>query len=89
MRWDIAFVTWLHAMKLTSSTARLATLIYISPFISLVLIQQLVGEIIHWSSIAGLGLIVSRFYIAAVAAWKVPVIRKGELPWRGIERSLG
>ena len=55
----IAFVTWLHAMRLTSSTARLATLIYISPFISLVLIQQLVGEIIHWSSIAGLGLIVT------------------------------
>lgn len=55
----IAFVTWLHAMKLTSSTARLATLIYISPFISLVLIHHLVGEEIHWSSIAGLGLIVT------------------------------
>jgi drug/metabolite transporter (DMT)-like permease len=55
----IAFVTWLHAMKLTTSTARLATLIYISPFISLVLIQQLVGEDIHWSSIAGLSLIVT------------------------------
>ena len=55
----IAFVTWLQAMKLTSSTARLATLIYISPFISLVLIHHLVGESIHWSSIAGLGLIVT------------------------------
>jgi len=55
----IAFVTWLQAMKLTSSTARLASLIYISPFISLVLIHHLVGEAIHWSSIAGLGLIVT------------------------------
>ena len=55
----IAFVTWLHAMKLTSSTARLATLIYLSPFISLLLIRHLVGESIHWSSIAGLGLIVT------------------------------
>lgn len=55
----IAFVTWLHAMKLTNSTARLATLIYLSPFISLVLIRHLVGESIHWSSIAGLGLIVT------------------------------
>lgn len=55
----IAFVTWLQAMKLTSSTARLASLIYISPFISLVLIHHLVGEAIHWSSIVGLGLIVT------------------------------
>lgn len=55
----IAFVTWLQAMKLTNSTARLASLIYLSPFISLVLIHHLVGESIHWSSIAGLGLIVT------------------------------
>ncbi len=55
----IAFVTWLHAMKLTNSTARLASLVYLSPFISLILIHHLVGESIRWYSIAGLGLIVT------------------------------
>ena len=55
----IAFVLWLKAMRLTESTARLASMIYFSPFISLVLIHYLVGEEIHWSSGAGLVLIVA------------------------------
>lgn len=55
----VAFVLWLHAMKLTESTARLAGLIYLSPFLSLVLIHYLVGEEIHWSSGVGLVLIVT------------------------------
>lgn len=55
----IAFILWLKAMKLTNSTARLASLIYFSPFISLILIHYLVGEVIHWSSMAGLVLIVA------------------------------
>ena len=55
----IAFVLWLKALKMTDSAARLAGLIYLSPFISLILIHTLVGEEIHWSSGAGLVLIVA------------------------------
>ncbi|MCG8429192.1 MAG: DMT family transporter [Chromatiales bacterium] len=55
----VAFVLWLQAMRLTTSTVRIATLIYFAPFLSLVLIHFLVGEEILWSSIAGLILIVA------------------------------
>ncbi len=72
----IAFVTWLQAMKLTTSTVRLASLIYISPFISLVLIHRLVGETIHWSSIAGLSLIVSGTLLQQILHRKPRSIRR-------------
>lgn len=54
----IAFITWLMAMKLTKSTARIANLIFISPFLSLFLIHFLVGERIMISSVVGLLFIV-------------------------------
>lgn len=54
----VAFVLWLQAMRLTSSTARIASLIYFSPFISLILIHYVVGEEILWSSAIGLFFIV-------------------------------
>lgn len=51
------FVLWLSAMKLTSSTARIANLIFLSPMLSLVLISALLGEAILPSTLTGLGLI--------------------------------
>ncbi|MFN4237307.1 MAG: DMT family transporter [Vogesella sp.] len=51
------FVLWLAAMKLTSSTARIANLIFLSPILSLMLISTLLGEPILPSTLAGLGLI--------------------------------
>ncbi len=53
------FVLWLSAMKLTSSTARIANLIFLSPMLSLVLISTLLGEPILPSTLTGLGLILS------------------------------
>ncbi len=53
----IAFIFWLNAMRLTDSTAKIANLIYLSPILSLFLIHFFVGEVIHWSSGAGLLLI--------------------------------
>lgn len=50
----IAFILWLMAMKLTRSTAKIANLIFISPFLSLVLIHFFVGETILPSSLFGL-----------------------------------
>lgn len=50
----IAFLFWLTAMKLTTDTAKLANLIFLSPFLSLVFIYFLVGEEILPSTLIGL-----------------------------------
>ncbi len=55
----ITFVLWLKAMKLSVSTARIANLIFISPFLSLVFIYLLVGEKILPSTFVGLALIIA------------------------------
>jgi len=55
----ISFFLWLQALKYTASTARISSLIFISPFISLVLIHLLVGEEILPSTFYGLILIVA------------------------------
>ena len=55
----IPFVLWLTALKLSSTTAKVTNLIYLSPFISLVIIHFAVGETILFSTVAGLFLIVS------------------------------
>lgn len=58
----VTFVLWLSAMRLAaqspSGTARVANLIFLSPFLSLVFIHFLVGEDIRVSTLAGLALIV-------------------------------
>ena len=59
----LAFVLWLRAMRLTSSAARLSTLIFISPFASLVLIRVVLQEAILPSTLPGLGLIVGGIVI--------------------------
>ena len=66
----IAFVSWLMAMKLTSSTAKIANLIFISPFLSLVLIHFVVGEEIMISSVVGLVFIVAGLLIQAATGKK-------------------
>ncbi|MEE8625772.1 MAG: DMT family transporter, partial [Acidiferrobacterales bacterium] len=54
----IAFVLWLKALKLSTTTARVGTLIFFAPFLSLVFIHFLVGEDIRPATIAGLIFIV-------------------------------
>ncbi len=66
----IAFISWLMAMKLTTSTARIANLIFISPFLSLFLIHFIVGEEIMISSVVGLILIVAGLVLQALAGKK-------------------
>ncbi len=55
----IAYVFWLKAMKLSKDTARIANLIFICPFLSLVFIHFLVGEEILPSTFVGLVFIVA------------------------------
>ncbi len=55
----ITFVLWLSALRLTDNTARISNLIFVSPFISLLLLAYIIGEQIHPSTLFGLVLIVS------------------------------
>ena len=55
----ITFVLWLKALKLSRTTAEVSNLIYLSPFLSLLVIHVVVGEPIYPSTVIGLGLIVS------------------------------
>jgi drug/metabolite transporter (DMT)-like permease len=59
----ITFILWLMALKLSSTTAKVSNLIYLSPFISLILIHFFVGEIILFSTIIGLAFIVGGIII--------------------------
>lgn len=55
----ICFVLWLKAMKLTNSTAQISSLIFLSPFMSLVLISYFLGETIEVATLFGLVMIVA------------------------------
>ncbi len=61
----LAFVLWLMALKHTSSAARIANLIFLSPFLSLILIHFIVGEKILPSSLIGLLFIIGGLLIQA------------------------
>jgi drug/metabolite transporter (DMT)-like permease len=52
------FVLWLTALRLTTSTARIANLIFLAPFLSLVFIHFVLGEHVVTATIIGLVLIV-------------------------------
>ena len=62
----LAFVFWLSALKYSVNTAKVGTLIFISPFLSLVFIHFLVGEAILPSTFVGLVLIVAGLVIQQI-----------------------
>lgn len=59
----IAFILWLKAMKLAENTSRIANLIFVSPFLSLVFIAVLLNETILSSTLIGLVMIISGLVI--------------------------
>ena len=61
----LAFVLWLKALKYTDNTAKIANLIFIAPFASLIFIHFLVGEEIFLSTLAGLVLVMTGLVIQA------------------------
>ncbi len=69
----VAFLLWLTAMKLTESAAKIANLIFLSPFLSLVFIYFLVGEEIMPSTLAGLLFIVAGLIVQGRGAKRVEV----------------
>ncbi|MFH1296001.1 MAG: DMT family transporter [Bacteroidota bacterium] len=55
----LTFLLWLKALKYSSNTAKVSNLIYLSPFISLIIIRYTVGETILLSTVIGLSFIIS------------------------------
>ncbi|MFC2100649.1 DMT family transporter [Bacteroidota bacterium] len=55
----ITFIIWLQALKLSATTAKVSNLIFLSPFISLIIVHYTVGEKILPSTFIGLFLIIS------------------------------
>jgi drug/metabolite transporter (DMT)-like permease len=60
---SITFILWLRALRLSENTAKVGSLIFLSPCISLLLIHFVVGEVIRGSTVIGLALILSGFLI--------------------------
>lgn len=54
----ITFLLWQLALQKTGHAARIASMIFLSPFISLLLISLVLGEPLQWQTFAGLSLIV-------------------------------
>lgn len=59
----LAFVLWSYALKKAENTARVSNLIFISPFLSLVFIYLILGEIILPSTYLGLVLIIGGLWL--------------------------
>lgn len=59
----ITFIFWLKALQLSSTTAKVTNLIYIAPFLSLLIVSIVVGEKIMISTLVGLFFIVSGIVI--------------------------
>jgi len=55
----VTFLLWQTALARTAHAGRIAQYIFLSPFISLVLIDRVLGESVKWTSVAGLALIVA------------------------------
>jgi drug/metabolite transporter (DMT)-like permease len=66
----ITFVFWLKALKLSENTAKVGYLIFLSPFLSLLLIHFIVGEEIMASTFIGLVFIVSGLMIQGLGKRK-------------------
>jgi drug/metabolite transporter (DMT)-like permease len=59
------YLLWQHALRSTGNAARIGQLIFLSPFASFVLIDTVLGERVHASSVIGLAVIVAGLLISA------------------------
>ena len=64
---SITFVIWLKALQYSEDTAKVSNLIFLSPFLALFWINNMVGEAIRLSTVTGLvliiaGIVLQRFY---------------------------
>jgi drug/metabolite transporter (DMT)-like permease len=54
----VTFLLWLRALSLSTTTAQVSHLVYVVPFLSLIIIHLIVGERILASTVIGLLLVV-------------------------------
>ena len=59
----ITFLFWSKAMKLTTNTSVIANLIFLSPFVSLILLHYVRGEQIYLATVVGLLIIIGALLI--------------------------
>lgn len=64
----ITFFLWLKALRLTTNVSLISNLIFISPFISLVLLATIIGETIYPATVLGLVFIVGALLVQRVTA---------------------
>ncbi|MBI1731246.1 MAG: DMT family transporter [Gammaproteobacteria bacterium] len=76
----ITFVLWLMALRLASSPARVSTLIYVAPFLSLWFIHIALGEAIARTTLMGLGLIISGLLLQQQGRSGHPVLPRHSPP---------
>jgi drug/metabolite transporter (DMT)-like permease len=66
----VSFILWLRAMRMADNTARLSTLIFLAPPLSLLLIWGLLGEPVMASTLVGLAFILSGLALQQLGATK-------------------
>jgi drug/metabolite transporter (DMT)-like permease len=59
----LTFLLWLLAMRQAEKTSQISMLIFLSPFLSLILIYAILGEVIQISTFVGLSLICLGLYL--------------------------
>lgn len=55
----LAFLLWSHALRLAENTSRVGNLIFLAPFLSLLLISRVLGETLYLTTWTGLCLIIA------------------------------
>ncbi|MBN2428668.1 MAG: DMT family transporter [Deltaproteobacteria bacterium] len=73
---SITFILWLSALRLSENTAKVSTLIFLSPPLSLIFIHFFVGETITAATISGLGLILLGLVVQKQLNSRVKRIKK-------------
>lgn len=68
----LAFLFWSRALRLATNTSRVSTLIFLSPFVSLLLIHWVLGEHIYTTTYVGLVVIITGLLIQ-----RLPVLKRG------------
>ncbi|MEZ5549554.1 MAG: DMT family transporter [Pseudomonadales bacterium] len=72
----ITFLLWQRALRLTRHAGRISQLIFLSPFLSLLLIDAVLEETVHPSSWVGLAVIVSGLLVAGRVKPELPAVTK-------------
>ncbi|MBE2188624.1 MAG: DMT family transporter [Desulfobulbaceae bacterium] len=62
----VTFVLWMKALQLSQNNAQIGMVIYLSPFLSLVMIHFVLGESIQFTSILGLLLIIGGVFLRRI-----------------------